>query len=86
MTDPLDRAVEAAASVTVEVRTPYETVLTTLEEQYAALQKRLPNYNEPFRRAWKTTRLATLNEARWTEIDFYAEMERRRLHLSAPES
>lgn len=86
MADPLDRAVEAAASVTVEVRTPYETVWATLEEQYKALQKRMPNYDEPFRSAWKATRLATLNEARWTETAFYAEMDRRRLHLSAPES
>ena len=87
MTDKLDRAVEAAVNVTVEVRTPYEAVLATLEGEYLALQRRFQNYNEPFRSAWKATRLATLEAAGWTEATFYAEMDRRRsLHFPGPKT
>jgi len=86
VTDTLDIAAAAAACVTIEVRTPYETVLAKLEEQYMGLQRRLPNYDDVFRSAWKSVRETTLDEAGWTELNFYAEMDRRRLHLSDPES
>jgi len=87
MPSQIDRAVEAAVNVTVEVRTPYETVLATLEGEYLALRRRLPNYDDTFRSAWKATRLATLEAGGWTEDTFYAEMDRRRsLHFSGPKT
>lgn len=85
MTTLMDKAAEAAASMTISVRTPYEAVLARLEEQFLSLQRRLPAYDEPFREAWKSTREATLDEAGWTEREFYAEMERRR-RSSFPQS
>jgi len=82
MTNPVNKAAEAAAGVTIEVRTPYETVLAKLEGQYVSLQKRMPAYDDAFRSAWKSTRVATLDEAGWTERDFYAEMDARRSSFS----
>ena len=65
--------------VVISVRTGYEGVLELLEGAYAQVRDRHPNYGDEFRRAWADARQVILSAHDWTEKEFYAEMDRRRL-------
>lgn len=62
----------------VEVKHPYEAVLSELEGLYARLQQEWVVYGEGFRDAWKRARRDTLQSYGWTEAEFYAELDARR--------
>jgi hypothetical protein len=77
-------AARAAARATVTVRTPYEGLLERLEGIYLAKQEVHQSYGDRFRTAWEAARKKALQEAGWTEEDFYEEMDRRRAARAAP--